>query len=158
MSRGRLALLTVAVAGGVVLSGCSGDPKNVTILLDAPLQVKVGEKFQIKAHVTNTGPKAQKLVSLDVGEAYRTGIAIEKSNPSFSQASHIPIDNTMSYEFNLDLPSNQEKVVTFYATALKAGDYSSKVDFCINSSTSFLSYPVRTFVSESGPAPAARQR
>lgn len=144
--RRRVLLLAVAVAAVMGMAACSGDPQNVQISVEAPLQVKAGEKFLVKAHVKNTGDKAQKLVSLDVGDPYLVGIAFEKTDPAFSDATHIPIDNTMSYTLNLDLPSNQEKVVTFYATALKTGDFSSKIDFCINSSTSFVSYPVRTMV------------
>ncbi len=145
MSR-RVLLLALVAGFAIALTACSGDPQNVTISVEAPLQVKAGEKFLVKAHVKNTADKPQKLVSLDVGDPYLTGIAFEKTDPPFSDATHIPIDNTMSYTLNVELPSNEEKVVTFYAMALKTGDYSSKIDFCINSATSFLSYPVRTMV------------
>ncbi len=140
------------IAGAVLLAGllaaCTSfeNPKNVVISIEAPLRAKLGEKFEIKARVKNTAANPQTLVSLDVGEEYLRGVAIERTDPPFVEATHIPLDNTMSYSYDLKLESQEEKVITLHASALKKGDHASEVDFCINTDYSFLSYPIRTLV------------
>ncbi len=133
-------VLIVLVAG----LGCS--PENVQISVEAPTTVKKDDRFEIKASVRNTAATAQTLVDIDVGEEYLEGIVIEGTEPPFSEAMHIPIDNTMSYSFDLPIAPGAEVVVVFHAYAAQASDYSSEVDFCINSEVSCLSYPIRTIV------------
>src|SRR5512142_1760320 len=129
----------------VVSSGCA-KPKDVKVSVEAPLSVKRGESFLVKASVTNSATKAQKLVSLDVGDAWLAGVAIESTDPPFAEASHIPIDNTMSYTYGLMVNPGETRTVLIRARAVKEGDHGSGIDFCINSETSFVSYPIRTVV------------
>jgi hypothetical protein len=100
------------------------------------------------ARVKNASRSPRKLVDVDVADAYLVGIAIERSEPPFSQASHVPLDNTMSHTFNLTIPPGAEVVVTFHAQAVRAGDYSGDVDVCIDSQIRCLSYPIRTVVAD----------
>jgi hypothetical protein len=134
-----------ALACALALAACSS-PKDVEIKIDAPVEVRRGETFEIRATVQNTASKPQRLVSLDVGDRYLKGIAVVGTEPAFKSASHVPIDDTMSYTFDLPLPPGERRTVVFTARAVAAGDHASEVDFCINSETSFLSYPVRTIV------------
>ena len=129
------------------LAGCETEVKNVTTSVDAPTNVKKGEKFDIVLHVTNTdASRTQKFVSADISDKYLAGIHIEGAEPKFSESTHIPIDNTVSYVFNLDLPPNQEKTVTLKAVAMKSGDFGGGVDFCINSDYAFITQQVRTVI------------
>lgn len=146
MTRGRRRLLAVALAAlAVALAGCA-DPENVEIAVEAPALVKKGQKFEVKARVKNTASETQRLVSLDIGDKYLAGVKIEAAQPPYSESMHIPLDNSMSYTFELELQPNEERVVTFQAVALKPGDFRDEVDFCINSPISFLSQQVRTVV------------
>lgn len=114
--------------------------------IQAPSNVRKGDNFVVTATVRNSASKPQTLVSLDVGDKYLEGIAILKTDPNHQEATHIPIDNTMSYVFNLPLKPGEARQILLYAKAVKAGDYYSEIDFCINSDTSFLSKTVRTVV------------
>ncbi|MDH5656738.1 MAG: hypothetical protein OEZ34_12570, partial [Spirochaetia bacterium] len=58
----------------------------------------------------------------------------------------VPIDNTMSYIFENDIPPGETAEVKIHAVGLQEGDYSGNIDICINSDTSFLERPVRTII------------
>jgi hypothetical protein len=136
-----IALLVIAA----VLWGCES-PKNVEIDVQAPPTARKGDEFVITATVRNTALKPQTLVSLDVGDKYLNGIAILKTDPNHKEATHVPIDNTMSYVFGLPLKPGEGRRILLYAKAVKTGDHNAEIDFCINSDTSFLSKNVRTIV------------
>jgi len=121
-------------------------PQNVEIGITAPIQAKKGEEFVIVTTVKNTASEPQTLVSLDIGDAYLNGIAILRTEPDFREASHIPIDNTMSYVFKLTIDEGNDVEVLLYAKAIKSGDHRSEIDFCINSEFSFITKPIRTIV------------
>jgi type 1 fimbria pilin len=117
------------------------------VSVEAPLNVKNGEEFIITTTVQNTDPsQKQTLVSLDIADAYLEGIAILGTAPDSKEARHIPFDNTMSYVFDIPIPSGEVVEVALRAKAVKPGDFNAEVDFCINSGVSFLSKPVRTIV------------
>lgn len=125
--------------------GCE-TPANIAVDIDVPLQVKQGEEFTITMTVTNTAPETQKLVDIDIGEKYMEGIALVSTDPVPLEVFHTPLVNMTTYSFNRDIGPGQQAVVTFHAKALKAGDYSTNIDFCINSSTTFLTKNIRTLV------------
>lgn len=136
----------LALAAVVLLAGCSLEPKNVEIAVEAPVTAQAGERFEIRAVAKNTAQKPQKLVALDIADEYLEGIAIEKSTPPFKEAFHVPIDNSTSYVFDLPLKPGEQREVVFQAYAAHTGDHAGDVDFCINSEFTFVSYPVRTIV------------
>lgn len=127
-------------------SGC-GTPKNIIIDVKAPLQETIDNEFDIIVNVKNTSSKAQKLVSLDIGDDYLKGIVITKTVPNYIEAYHVPIDDTMSYVYDKTIPANGDVKIILKAKALKTGDYDDEIDVCINSDYSFLTKPVRTIVS-----------
>ncbi len=138
-------LRSMLVAACLLLIGCSS-PENVEVSVDAPTAVAQGERFEIRARVLNTATKTQTLVDLDIADKYLDGIVIESTEPRFSEAIHIPIRNVMSYSFDLPIEPGEELVVVLRAYAARPGDYAGTFDFCINSETSFISYPARTIV------------
>lgn len=144
ISTSTLLLLFVSL-----LLGCFDEPQNIEIGIEAPLQAIKGESFVIHVSVRNTASEPQTLVSLDVGEDYLDGIAIAKTVPEHSAAEHIPLDNTMSYDFNQSIAPGATLKIDLYAQAIKTGDFKAGVDYCINDETSFLTKQVRTVVAES---------
>jgi hypothetical protein len=132
----------------VALLGCGTFemPENVDISIDAPVSVMVDEEFQIVLTINNTGPSAQTLVDLDVADEYLEGVVVREIDPAFSDAMHVPFDNTQSYSMDLALPASQAVKVTISAHAAHAGDFGGDIDFCINSAVACLSYPVRTII------------
>ncbi len=134
------------LAMALSLHGCAS-PSDVTIkIADAPVEVRQGQRFSFTCTVTNTAEKDQELVSLDVADEYLEGIVVVGTDPAFKEATHIPLDNTMSYGYNIPLVRGKPVNVVFDCYAAKPGDYSGEVDFCINNDSSFLSYPIRTIV------------
>ena len=138
--------IAIALGALLLLTGCQMTPENVNVSLEAPTATAQKSRFVIKATVENTAAEEQKLVSLDVGDEYLEGIVIEKTVPPFKDAFHVPIDNTMSYTYDINIAAGRKVTVLLHAYAAKTGDFSSAVDFCINSNACFLSYPIRTIV------------
>ena len=138
-------LLIPILLFGLLLVACAV-PENIEIGVTAPITISQLQRFQIEATARNTGSAVQTLVSLDIADEYLQGIVIESSTPPFANAFHVPIDNTMSYSFDLPIQPGAEVTVLFQAFAAHPGDFAGEVDFCINSETSFVSYPVRTIV------------
>jgi hypothetical protein len=136
-----IALLLAIV---LFLQACS--PQGVKVSTDAPPSVAKGERFEIRAKVLNISSREQTLCDLDIADEYLDGIIIENTMPRYSDAWHVPIDNTMSYSFDLVLPPGKETVIVLSAYAAKRGDYAGEVDFCINSELNYVSAPVRTLV------------
>ncbi|HUO85707.1 MAG TPA: hypothetical protein VM534_11390 [Thermoanaerobaculia bacterium] len=143
---GFLVLLGVAAMVGLFV-WVAAEPENIEVTIEAPLNVSEGERFPARVRIRNTASDQQRLVSLDVADEYLAGIAIERTNPPFSSATHIPIDDTMSYDYDLVIPPGKEVEVQFDLFAVREGDFSGEIDVCINSSTNFLSYPIRTIVA-----------
>ncbi len=119
--------------------------------IEAPLRVTVGDIFEVAVTIQNTSRKPQTLVSIDIWDRYLAGIAIVGSNPPFRQAYHVPLDNTVSHEFDREIPGNGSIVVTLTAEALAPGDYDSYFDACINTGFSYLTQPIRTLVEPRRP-------
>ena len=164
MSGRQILVLCLAIAGALFIATCIGgvlfirqafkSPENIVFTIEAPLRVTSGDDFEIVVTIENTSTKPQTLVSIDVWDRYLEGIAIIASSPSFRQAFHIPIDNTVAYEFNREIPGNGSLIVTLSAQALAPGDYDSYIDACINSEVSYMTQPIRTLVEpETGERP-----
>jgi hypothetical protein len=136
------ALLTLAI---FTIWGCS-DPKNIIISMDAPLEVNQGEEFTIVVSLKNMANKPQELVAIDIADRYLDGIGVVSTKPPFIESEHIPIDNTMSYKFKREIPSNSNQIVEIKAKAIEEGEYKGDFDFCINSEFNFLSQSARTIV------------
>ena len=156
MSGRKILVLSLAIAGGLFILTCIGGsllvakafktPEDIVFSIEAPMRATVGDTFEIAVTIQNTSPKPQTLVSLDIWDRYLEGIAIVDSNPPFKQAFHVPIDNTVAYEYDRQIPGNGTVVVTYTVEAVKPGDYDSYLDACINRETSFLTQPIRTIV------------
>ena len=141
---GSALLLLVLVVAALIM--VTRRPDGVEVRIEAPLEAVVGERFTFVARVKNTSSEARTLADLDVADSYLRGIVIERTEPAFSEASHMPIDNTMSYTLNQSIAAGAELVVTVFAMAGHPGDHAGDVDFCIDSRMSCLPYPIRTIV------------
>ena len=144
MKKATKLVLTLFMA--VSLLGCGGKPKNFEAEVKLPLNVKKGDEFVIVAKVNNTAAKQQKLVAIDIADTYLEGIAILRTEPNHKEAVHAPIGDYMSYKFDLPVGAGEQKLIKFYAKAVKQGDYSSQIDFCVNSEFDFFSKFIRTIV------------
>lgn len=144
MSSRSLGLCTAFAALGC--GGLLDEPQGVRVAIDAPLRARVGEDFTVTVTVENTAAEAQTLTSLDVADAWLAGVAIIGSEPAFSSSMHVPVDETVSYQYDLSIPPGQSVEIRLRASALKSGDFSDDVDACINTDYNCLSWPIRTLV------------
>ncbi len=141
-----LAVLAALMASPQWIAEKNETPTHIELSLEAPLVVQEGHDFEIRARVRNTAPETQTLVDLDFPEAYLKGVAIQATQPGFSSGTAHPKDELYSYTFNLPIEPGAELEILLHAYAVAPGDYSGELDFCINSETTFLSYPIRTII------------
>lgn len=138
----RVCGAALALAG---LLACA-PPTEIDVQVDAPREVPEGTRFEISARVRNLAAEPQVLRDIDVADSYLEGIAIESTVPRFYELMHVPIDNSMSYTFDLSLEPGEEVSVTFHAIAKRPGLHHGTIDVCINHVASCLFLPVSTRV------------
>jgi hypothetical protein len=140
-------LLGLVAAGGCdAVEEIASGPKDVVVQVNAPLHVTVKQEFVVEVRVQNTAARSQSVHSIDIGDPYLVGVAIQRTEPAFKQSVHVPLVNMQSYEFGHPIAAGGEQVVKFYAVAVKAGDYSATVDVCINGPSVCQSHPIRAVV------------
>lgn len=128
------------------------EPEGVRVAVEAPLEVRAGERFTLVARVINRGSQAHRLVSIDVAQSYLGGLAVESTRPAFATAHHVPIDDTTAYALGLDVAPGEERRVEFRLFAAHVGDFAGDLDFCLDSDVRCISFPARTIVREAGRA------
>ncbi len=148
----RRAVCVLLLLGLVATGSCGAleeignAPKDVTVQVNAPLYVSVKQEFVIEVRVQNTSSRPMSLNSIDVGDRYLQGVAIQKTEPAFRQSMHVPVVNMQSYEFGQTIPAGGELLVKLNAVAVKAGDYAADMSICINGPSTCASHPVRAVV------------
>jgi len=143
---GCLLIVVMAVAGYWFYRFIK-PPSGVAIAVEAPLRARVGETFEILVTLTNESRSERTLVDVDVADSYLAGIAVEGTDPAYSDSEHIPFDNTVSYSFDRALEPGGTLSVRFVAVAVQEGDFAGDFDLCIDSMASCVSQAVRTVVS-----------
>ncbi|MDA7559706.1 hypothetical protein N8683_02305 [bacterium] len=153
MKKATKLVLTLFMA--ISLLGCGGEPKNFEVggepknfeaEVKLPLSVKKGDEFVIVVKVNNTAAEQQNLVAIDIADTYLEGIAILRTEPNpHEEAVHIPNVGT-SYMFDLPVGAGEQKLIKFYAKAVKQGDYNSQIDFWVETEFNFFSKFIRTIV------------
>lgn len=121
----------------LALAACDGMPaspkQGISVAIESPPEVTVGQTFVIRTTVTNTGAEAARLDSIDIGDSYLEGVAIESSEPAWGDTMHVPIDDTLSHDFQANVPAGSSFTVTFKARAKRAGRFAGDFDVCVNS-------------------------
>jgi hypothetical protein len=129
----------------MVLIGCA-DLSSIKIELDYPKRIEAGEKFDVFCALNNTSSEEHQLVAIDIGDDLLLGFTILNSTPDFNESYHVPIDNSVSHEFNLNMKPQEKLEILFECQALSEGDYKDEIDFCIDSESNFLSKYVRIVI------------
>lgn len=81
-----LCLVAVLILGGSWIGSSLKDPTDVTINVDAPLQIRNGQGFIVIVTINEISGKAQELDSIDIAEEYLSGIAVERTDPQFLES------------------------------------------------------------------------
>ncbi len=143
----RLLSALAALTVFFIVAGCS-DPSDISVRIDSPLRVGVGEQFEVRALIANESRKDQKLVDVDISSSWLDGLVVMYTDPPFTSASYLKIGDEWSYSFDKTIPAEGILELTLYCEALYPGDWAGEADFCINTSFNFLTQPLRTIISE----------
>ncbi|MFA4945512.1 MAG: hypothetical protein WC789_12525 [Lentisphaeria bacterium] len=130
---GIVAAISVAGIAAVVLFFfyMSRDPKGVRISVDGPTDVVVGQGFALKISIVNERPrKVLALSDIDIAEDYLAGFTVSTIDPPPKSSMHVPIDNSRSFTFGIQIPPGEARSFTFNLRAEKAGVYRGDVDVC----------------------------
>lgn len=128
---------------------CGGifeDKDDFRAEIDAPALVKRGEPFNVTVRVFNDAASPQVLESLDIDDTWLDGITITSTNPPYTDAAHVPIDNTYSYTLKQTIPPGGSVDVVIQATGVTNGTHAGEIDVCVGGMARFNSYPVSTTV------------
>lgn len=121
----------------LALCACGALPDNpkkgISVAIESPPEVKAGEPFEIRAIVTNGGSESARLDSIDIGDSYLEGVTLQSSEPPWGDTMHVPVDNTVSHEYQATVPAGASFTVTFKAQASQPGRFSGDFDICVNS-------------------------
>ena len=128
-----------------LFSSC-GSIEGIEINMDVPAVVKDNEEFITKVTITNTLDKPQTLVAIDVGDDYLNGISLVTTDPHFTESMHVPIDNSVSYSFGMEIGPQKSITIDLHWQATSEGEFSDYIDFCINSDINFIERYVSTTV------------
>lgn len=146
-------LVAAAIVGWI--AWVTVNPSGVSVAVEAPASVTVGEDMTLTVIVTNERPKRRfGLTTIDIADEYLAGFVILGSEPAAKSNAHIPLDNTRSFSFERPLAPGETARFQFTLRPRVAGFYSGDVDVC--EGQRFLSAGVQTeVVRPTGRRPAA---
>jgi hypothetical protein len=146
---GSLALIAVAVVIAVVLFivHVSKNVEGVAVTVNNPTDVVVGQTFDLEVLVKNErAGKVLQLSDVDLDEVYLAGFTVSSVKPTPKSNMHVPIDNSRSYTFDVQVPAGATQSFTFTLRAEKAGIFRGDVDVCEGSQ--FITAMAQTVVKE----------
>ncbi len=130
---GLLLLVAVAAIAGVAgfLYYFAEGVKNVSVDVNVPEEVVVGDVFDLEVTVSNDRAKQGLEVSdVDISEEYLAGFTIVSVMPKSKSNMHVPLANSRSYTFDLPVKHGETKTFSFKLRAEKPGIYCGDVDVC----------------------------
>jgi len=139
-----LILLVVVI---FLVAHMAQDVEGISVNVQGPTDVAMGETFGLKVVVTNErAGKSLEVSSIDIAEEYLAGFSVISMDPEPASSTHIPIDESRSFAFNADIPAGESRTFLFNLRAEKAGLYRGDVDTC--EGMRFISTMAQTSVKE----------
>ena len=146
---GIIALMGLLSVGVFVLffHHVSKDLEGVDVDVSGPMEVVVGDTFDLKVSVANTrAKKTLSLSDIDIANEYLAGFLVVAVEPKQKSSRHVPIDNSQSYTFDVKIPAGETKVFIFTLRAVKEGVYRGDIDVC--EGLQFVTKQAQTVVQE----------
>ncbi len=128
---GIAAAVGIAVIAVVVIAIAylAQDAKGVGVSVDSPADVLVGQTFDLSVTVTNERPRKKLALSdIDLAEGYLAGFTITGTQPAAKTSQHVPVADTRSFTFGVNLAPKAVRTFTFTLRAEKAGIFRGDVD------------------------------
>ena len=142
-------LVSVILVGLIIgwVIHVSQDVKGVSLSIDSPLDIKVGDTFKVTVNVKNEREKKMLMVSdIDISDDYIGGFVLVSTEPSPRSSMHVPFDNSISYTFDTPISAGDTKSYTFVLRAIQPGVFRGDVDVC--EGQRFVSTMAQTVVTE----------
>jgi hypothetical protein len=135
------------LGGAKLINWIEQGNEGLAFRVEAPLQVEAGAPVEILVSVENNTADEGLLQSIDISLDYLEGIAVESSQPMFSQSSLLEFGPEMrSYAFLRPVPAGGVEQVTFSGIAVKEGDFSGEVQVCMGMIPVCDTFVIRTIV------------
>ncbi|KAF0093047.1 MAG: hypothetical protein E1N59_3237 [Puniceicoccaceae bacterium 5H] len=127
---GILVLLGVLLVGGGIafVAYVSSSVEGVTVAIDVPDKVAIGETFDLSVSVTNERDKVFALSDIDVAETYLGGFTVSEVAPPPEESMHVPLVEAQSFTFDTDLQPGQTRTFVFTLKAQQAGMWRGDLD------------------------------
>lgn len=139
-------LAPITLAFTLACGGVFSDTTDFRAEVDAPAIVPKGQPFTVTVRVYNDASSPQKLESLDISDDWLNGVTLTSSSPAYTDASHVPLDNTWSYTYGQTIPPGGSVEIQLQATGVAPGTHRGDIDVCVGGMARFNSYPVSTTV------------
>lgn len=115
-------------AGVATGAGLGKPPANVTMTITSPPRVKVGETFTVTVNLTNSGSTPVALSSLDIDDAFGSGLDLVSVDPKPATSDFDVDTNVTEHAFSPSLTVDKTRTVTFTFKAVKPGTYTGDWD------------------------------
>jgi hypothetical protein len=104
-------------------------PEDLVSVVNTPTDVAVGDQFDITITITNNTEEDHFLHSIDVSGEYLDAFTVLSIDPPITKTYPLN-DGTVSHFLEIDVPANEERVVTFSMEAPNTGDFDGDLDVC----------------------------
>lgn len=115
-------------AGVAAGAGFGKAPANVTMTITSPPRVKVGETVTITVNLVNSGTDRVGLASLDIDDAFGSGLDLVSVDPKPATSDFDVDTNITEHAFVPSLNIDKARTVTFTFKAVKPGTYTGDWD------------------------------
>jgi hypothetical protein len=107
------------------------DVESVSVSVNGPTDVVVGQTFELNVTVINERPRDVLAVSdIDIAEDYLAGFTVLAVKPKPKSRKHVPVDNSRSFTFRAQIPPETSETFVFTLRAERPGLYRGDVDVC----------------------------
>jgi hypothetical protein len=105
------------------------DVEGVLVKVDIPMDVSVGETFDLVVNVHNerTG-RDLALSDIDISENFLSGFTVVSTDPEAKSTTHVPIVEKRGFTFEVRIPAGESRPFSFRLRAEKEGIYRGDVD------------------------------
>lgn len=123
-----IGILVVVLAVGFFMH-MSKDLEGAAVSVDGPIDVQVGDTFDLVVTVRNERPgKPIRLSDIDFSEGYLAGFTVVSTDPIPKSTMHNAIVDTRSFTFNADIPPGGSAAFSFSLRAERPGVFRGDVD------------------------------
>ena len=144
---GAISFIALVIAGLFVgfLFHIAQDVEGVTVSIDAPLDVKIGETFNMTVNVTNERDKKDLALSdIDISDDYMAGFIVASTEPTSKSNEHI--SDSLSYTFDTEIPAGESVSFVFVLRAEQEGVF--RGDVSVYEGIRFISATAQSVVKE----------